>query len=63
MAVSEPPREIKGPIAGSDMDRVVWSLFAETFSEWIEARAPPLGAALAFYTVFALAPGLLAWKG
>ena len=39
--------------------RVVWSLFGETFSEWNTDRAPRLGAALAFYTVFALAPGLL----
>ena len=39
--------------------RVVWSLLGETFSEWTEDRAPRLGAALAFYTVFALAPGLL----
>jgi membrane protein len=39
--------------------RVVWSLLGETFFEWTEDRAPRLGAALAYYTVFALAPGLL----
>jgi membrane protein len=39
--------------------RVVWSLFGETFFEWYEDRAPRLGAALAYYTVFALAPGLI----
>jgi membrane protein len=39
--------------------RVVWSLLGETFSEWNTDRAPRLGAALAYYTVFALAPGLL----
>ena len=39
--------------------RFVWSLLAETFSEWSEDRAPRLGAALAYYTVFALAPGLV----
>jgi membrane protein len=39
--------------------RVVWSLLGETFFEWYEDRAPRLGAALAFYTVFALAPGLV----
>ena len=38
---------------------VVWSLLAETFFEWYEDRAPRLGAALAYYTVFALAPGLI----
>src|SRR4030095_9220695 len=39
--------------------RVVWSLRGETFFEWYEDRAPRLGAALAYYTVFALAPGLI----
>jgi membrane protein len=39
--------------------RVVWSLLGETIFEWYEDRAPRLGAALAFYTVFALAPGLI----
>ena len=39
--------------------RVVWSLLRETIFEWSEDRAPRLGAALAFYTVFALAPGLI----
>lgn len=38
---------------------VVWSLLGETLSEWSEDRAPRLGAALAYYTVFALAPGLI----
>jgi membrane protein len=38
---------------------VVWSLLGETFYEWYEDRAPRLGAALAYYTVFALAPGLI----
>jgi membrane protein len=37
----------------------VWSLLRETVFEWYEDRAPRLGAALAFYTVFALAPGLI----
>ncbi len=39
--------------------RIIWALVRETFFEWTEDRAPRLGAALAFYTVFALAPGLL----
>jgi membrane protein len=39
--------------------RVLWSLLVETFFEWSEDRAPRLGAALAYYTVFALAPGLI----
>ena len=39
--------------------RAIWSLLGETCVEWYEDRAPRLGAALAFYTVFALAPGLI----
>ena len=31
----------------------------QTFSEWIEDQAPTLGAALAYYTVFSLAPLLV----
>jgi membrane protein len=38
---------------------VVWSLLGETLREWYDDRAPRLGAALAYYTVFALAPGLI----
>ena len=34
----------------------VFGLLRETFAEWIEDRVPRLGAALAYYTVFALAP-------
>ena len=35
------------------------SLFKQTFSEWLEDKAPQLGAALAYYTVFSLAPLIL----
>jgi membrane protein len=34
-------------------------MLGETIYEWYEDRAPRLGAALAFYTVFALAPALI----
>ena len=37
----------------------MWSLLVETFVKWNADRAPRLGAALAYYTVFALAPGLV----
>ncbi len=33
-----------------------FSLFKQTISEWSEDKAPQLGAALAYYTVFSLAP-------
>src|SRR5213083_2446304 len=35
------------------------SLFKQTFQEWLQDKAPQLGAALAYYTVFSLAPLIL----
>ncbi len=37
----------------------VVSLFIQTFNEWLEDKAPAQGAALAYYTVFSLAPLIL----
>ena len=34
-------------------------LLKQTFQEWLEDKAPQLGAALAYYTVFSLAPLIL----
>src|SRR6266550_5480385 len=36
-----------------------FSLLKQTVSEWLEDKAPQLGAALAYYTVFSLAPLVL----
>jgi membrane protein len=36
-----------------------FGLLKQTFSEWVEDKAPQLGAALAYYTVFSLAPLIL----
>jgi membrane protein len=36
-----------------------WSLLKETFTKWSADRAPRLGAALSYYTVFSLAPLLV----
>jgi len=36
-----------------------FSLLKQTYSEWLEDKAPQLGAALAYYTVFSLAPLIL----
>ena len=36
-----------------------FGLIKQTFSEWLEDKAPQLGAALAYYTVFSLAPLIL----
>jgi membrane protein len=37
----------------------VWQLLKRTYSKWNEDHAPGLGAALAYYTVFSLAPLLM----
>jgi len=37
----------------------IWPLLKQTFYEWLEDKAPQLGAALAYYTVFSLAPLIL----
>jgi len=34
----------------------IFHLFKQTFQEWLDDKAPQLGAALAYYTVFSLAP-------
>ncbi len=37
----------------------IWGLFKEAASRWVEDRAPSMGAALAYYTAFSLAPLLI----
>jgi membrane protein len=37
----------------------LWELLKDTGSEWMEDKAPRLGAALAYYTIFSLAPLLV----
>jgi membrane protein len=39
--------------------RVMWSLLTETLNRWMEHKAQRLGAALAYYTVFSIAPLLV----
>lgn len=39
--------------------KAIIPLLKQTFNEWLEDRAPQLGAALAYYTVFSLAPLIL----
>ena len=36
-----------------------WRLLRDTVGDWYDDRAQRLGAALAFYTLFALAPGFV----
>lgn len=38
---------------------VPWNLIKETFSEWSNDKAPRLGAALSYYTIFSMAPLLV----
>ena len=37
----------------------IWSLIKDSVKAWIDDYAPSMGAALAYYTVFSLAPLLL----
>src|SRR4051812_39618588 len=39
--------------------RTFWSLLSEAFNEWTEDKAPRLGAALAYYAAFSIAPLLI----
>src|SRR5437660_3530855 len=39
--------------------KAIFDLFKNTFKEWSEDKAPRLGAALAYYTVFSIGPLLL----
>ena len=39
--------------------RILARLFKETFSNWMDDKAPRLGAALAYYTIFSIAPLLI----
>jgi membrane protein len=39
--------------------RLGWTLLKASFSEWLEDKAPRLGAALAYYTAFSLSPLLI----
>jgi membrane protein len=46
-------------MSASPITNDVWGLFKDAGSQWMEHKAPRLGAALAYYTAFALAPLLV----
>ncbi|MGI8891318.1 MAG: YihY/virulence factor BrkB family protein [Chthoniobacterales bacterium] len=46
-------------IRGKNIFMTTFNVFKETFRQWLEDKAPQLGAALAYYTVFSLAPLIL----
>ena len=39
--------------------QAIWTLFPETLKQWSEDKASRLAAALAYYTVFSIAPLLI----
>jgi membrane protein len=59
------PAHVQAPIepgrgSGSALNpRAFWALLKDAGSEWVEDKAPRLGAALAYYTAFSLAPLLV----
>ncbi len=57
----DPPREILRRVRDfySLHSKELVELLKETFSEWIDVKAPRLGASLAFYTLLSLAPLLI----
>ena len=54
VVVKQPSSETSESFFGN-----VFALLKQTFREWLEDKAPQLGAALAYYTVFSLAPLIL----
>ncbi|MEO8043953.1 MAG: YihY/virulence factor BrkB family protein [Spartobacteria bacterium] len=46
-------------LTGSNIFVTSYNIFRETLRQWLEDKAPQLGAALAYYTVFSLAPLIL----
>ena len=51
-------KQRNSPASGSFFGNAL-SLLKQTFQEWLDDKAPQLGAALAYYTVFSLAPLIL----
>ncbi len=46
-------------LVGKNIFVTTYNIFRETLRQWLEDKAPQLGAALAYYTVFSLAPLIL----
>lgn len=53
--MSDAPRSL----TGKNVFATSFNLCRETFRQWLDDKAPQLGAALAYYTVFSLAPLIL----
>ena len=63
IVLSEEPLVLETPLEKLEPDKSypksIVALFKNTASEWIEDKCPQLGAALAYFTVFSLAPLML----
>jgi membrane protein len=59
---TEGTKNSNGPLRKSYVARVM-DLFKNTAKEWVRDRCPQLGAALAYYTVFSLAPLVIVLLG
>ncbi len=53
--MSDGPKSLRG----KNFFGTTFNVFKETFRQWLDDKAPQLGAALAYYTVFSLAPLIL----
>jgi membrane protein len=54
-----PPKSTKAPMRFSWRPKPIMRLLKATYSEWSRDRVPRMGAALAYYTIFSLAPLLV----
>ncbi len=52
-------RDASKTLTESNIFVTSYNVFRETLRQWLEDKAPQLGAALAYYTVFSLAPLIL----
>ena len=53
--MGDAPQSLKG----KNIFATTWNLLRETSRQWLDDKAPQLGAALSYYTVFSLAPLIL----
>ncbi len=53
------PEQRSSATSKSSFSATAFDLLKQTAQEWLQDKAPQLGAALAYYTVFSLAPLIL----
>jgi membrane protein len=57
--LAQSPITVKPEKTAMPFPSAIWPLFKAAGAQWLEDKAPRLGAALAYYTVFSLAPLLV----